>query len=396
MARKVIAMNVKMLVATLPDDANLSEWCRRLGLSRPTAYKVRARYRAEGFTGLEERSRAPKRPFGRIDPALEDAVVATRKQLADEGFDHGPASVQSRLAAQGMVPPSEATIWRIGVRRGQISPQPRKRPRVSYRRFQRERPNECWQGDDTHYVLGTGQEVRIINILDDHSRLNVDSLAAISARSEHVWECFCRGAARCGLPAEFLNDNGRAYYSALGYAPVAFQAHLARLGVRQLHSSPYHPQTCGKVERFHQTQRRWLNAQPVANTVAELQALLDRFRVLYNESRPHRALGRRTPAQVWSSQPPAAPVTTSGPATVHVVTNQADSNGTVRMGQRHTIGLGVPWAHCHVTIIRRGDEVTIIDTTTAEVVRQLTIDPTRRYQPTGKSRGNRNQPRRHV
>ena len=171
MARKVTAMDIKLLVATLPEDAKLAPWCRKLRISRQTAYKWRRRYRDEGVAGLEDRSRAPKQPFGRTGAAVEDAVVAARKQLIEEGLDFGPFSVRCRLDAQVLEAPSESTIWRIGVRRGQVNPQPKKAPRTSYRRFQRERPNECWQGDDTHYVLASGQEVRIINLLDDHSRL---------------------------------------------------------------------------------------------------------------------------------------------------------------------------------------------------------------------------------
>src|ERR1700730_5874799 len=252
MALEVTAMDIKMLVATLPDDANLAAWCRQLGISRQTAYKWRRRFAAEGPGGLGDRSRAPNTPHGRTPAGVEDRVVAIRKQLAEQGLDHGPASVRDRLVAEGTVL-ADAAVRHILARRGQVNAQPNKRPRSSWRRFARSRPNELWPGDDTHYVLADGQEVRIINMLDDHSRLNVDSLAVALCRTGRIWECFCRAADRYGLPAEFLNDNGRAWRSADGFAPVGFQANLARIGVHQIHSSPYHPQTCGKTERFHQT-----------------------------------------------------------------------------------------------------------------------------------------------
>lgn len=388
MAGRVTAMNLKMLVATLPADQNLAAWCRKLGISRPTAYKWRRRYAELGEDGLKDRSRAPRRPAGRVEAAMEDAVVAARKQLAEEGLDIGPASIAYRLATQGLTPPSEATIWRIALRRGQIVAQPAKRPRVSYRRFQRERPNECWQGDDTHYVLASGQEVRVINMIDDHSRLNVASLGAPLCLSTRVWEAFSAAAGRHGLPAEFLDDNGRAYVSPLGQTPVLFQDRLARLGVHQIRARPYHPQTCGKVERFHQTQRRWLNARPPAQTVAELQVLLDEFRVIYNEARPHRALGRRTPAEVWAAQAPAGPVAAAD-APVLFAACQAQANGTINPARHLAIGLGVAWAGRHVTVLRRGNWAIVIDTFTGEIARELTIDPDRHYQPTGKPRGRR-------
>jgi transposase InsO family protein len=394
MARKVTAMDIKAFVSTLPEDAKLAPWCRKLGISRQTAYKWRARYRAEGLAGLEDRSRAPKRPAGRVEPSMEEAVVAARKQLAEEGLDHGPASIQHRLRARGLAAPSEATIWRIGVRRGQVGPQPAKRPKSSYKRFERDRPNECWQGDDTHYRLASTQEVRIINLIDDHSRLNVDSLAVALCTSARVWECFSRAVARHGLPAEFLDDNGRAYVSPRGEAAVIFQAHLARLDVRQIRARPYHPQTCGKVERFHQTQRRWLDARPAAATLAELQDHLDEFRTVYNQNRPHRALGRRTPAEVWSAQRPATPVAAAGDPPVLFGACLANADGTVWPSRRLSIGLGVQWAYRHMTVIRRGNLAIVIDTYTGEIARELTVDPTRRYQPTGRPRGGPRQPRK--
>ena len=396
MARKVTGMDIKMFVATLPEGTPLAPWCRKLGISRQTAYKWRARYRAEGQSGLEERSRAPHRPFGRTPPAVEEAMVAARKHLADQGLDAGPASVFDYLKAAGMAPPSEATIWRRLRSRGQIEPAPAKRPKRSYRRFQRARPNECWQGDDTHYVLATGQEVRIINLVDDHSRCNVDSLAAANCTSVRVWESFCRAADRYGLPAEFLNDNGRAYTGRRGEQPGLFQAFVARVGVKQLRSRPHHPQTCGKVERFHLTQRRWLQARPTAATVAELQALLDCFREYYNTVRPHRSLARRTPAAVWAAQAPAAPPTTAFEPRARLWAGQVDAGGRLSAGTKASIYLGVEWAHCHVTLIRRGNEATVVRTSTGEIVRELVIDPTKRNQPSGHRRGGPRKTRRKV
>src|SRR5258706_12381553 len=145
-AGKVTAMDVKMVVGALPDDVKLAAWCRRLGISRQTAYKWRARYRADGPAGLEERSRAARRPAGRISAELEDQIVAARKWLCDVGLDGGPASVWSLLTDRGVVGvPSEATIWRVFVRRGQIAPQPKKRPQVAFKRFVLERPDQGWR-----------------------------------------------------------------------------------------------------------------------------------------------------------------------------------------------------------------------------------------------------------
>jgi transposase InsO family protein len=388
MAPKVVPMNIKLVLASLPEDQNVAEWCRRYGVSRQSVYRWKRKVAAFGPEALEEQSRAPKRPHGRTSLEVEEAVVAARKWLADEGWDHGPGSVRDRLILLGLMPPppSEATIWRILTRRGQITPQPRKAPRPHWRRFERARPNECWQIDDTHYVLSTGQEVRIINLIDDHSRLNVDSLAAALCRGPRICESFDRAATRHGLPMEVLSDNGRAYASARDQAPTLFQRQLAHLEIRHLRSRPYHPQTCGKVERFHQTQRRWLDARPAATTVAELQTLIDEFRRDYNQSRPHRALGRRTPASVWAAQVPAGP-TGANPPTTQIFPSRVEPKGFVEIARWLRIGVGMQHAGTVVNVLIRGHEATVIDTDTGEILRALTIDPTRRYQPTGRPLG---------
>lgn len=385
-------MDVKMLVATLPDDANLAGWCRRLGISRPTAYKWRDRYRAEGAAGLADRSRAPTTPAGRTRAEVEDRVVAIRKRLCEQGLDHGPASVRDYLAGEGGPVLSDSTVWRILTRRGQVNAQPAKRPRSSWRRWERERPNECWQGDDTHYLLADGQELRVINLLDDCSRVNTDSLAVVSCRSPQVLEAFMRAVDRYGVPAEFLSDNGRAWRSAAGDAANVFQAALARLNVRDIHSSPYHPQTCGKVERFHQTQRRWLDARPPAATIDQAQTLLDEFRDIYNTQRTHRGIGRRVPAQVWSAQPPAAPPVTAGTPRLTIARCTSYRNGIISAGAHTRIGLGTEWGGRRVTVIRRGDHATVFDDQTGAIIRELTIDRSRNFQKTGRPRGG---PQRH-
>jgi transposase InsO family protein len=383
MARKVTAVDKKMLVATLPADANLSEWCRRLGISRQTAYKWRRRFAADGAEGLADRSTAPKEAHGRSAPELEDAAVRKRKELLEQGWDHGPASVADRLRLEGIVV-SDATVWRILSRRGQIVPQPEKRPRSSWLSFERARPNELWQGDDTHAFLADGSEVRIINMVDDHSRLNVHSLAARECTSTRIWECFSVAASRHGLPQEFLDDNGRAWISPAGFAPTRFSKNLALAGVHQIHSSPYHPQTCGKVERFHFTQRQWLDARPRARDVEELQRLVDEFRADYNEQRTHKSIGRRTPASVWAAQEPATPPHTALARPPTFTLANVDAHARVRTGK--TIRIAVEREHRGkaVALIRTGDDIVIIDAVSGEILRELTVEPARDYYGTGR------------
>jgi transposase InsO family protein len=385
MAQKVTAMDVKMLVATLPDGVKLAPWCRRLGISRQTAYKWRARYRAEGVAGLADRDRAAKRPAGRISAELEDRIVAARKWLLEYGTDGGPASVWSLLTDQGGVGvPSEATIWRVLVRRGQIIPEPKKRPKVAAQRFVRDRPNECWQIDATHRELASGTIVEVINLVDDCTRVCVESLAVGVCTSPMAWKAFSRAAQRYGLPAEVLSDNGAAFRSyAQGARPPVFEQNLHALEIRTLHSRAHHPQTCGKVERFHQTQQCWFAVRPAPDTIEALQELLDEFRAFYNHRRPHRSLGRQRPGDVWAALPKAHPAQIATEYETLVRDHRVCVSGLVTLARDCVVYVGRAHKGKEVTSIRRGDHVTIIATETAEILRELTIDPTRRRQNLG-------------
>jgi transposase InsO family protein len=384
MAPKVTAMDVKMLVATLPDDVKLAPWCRRLGISRQTAYKWRARYRLEGPAGLEDRSRAAKRPAGRISAELEDRIVALRKWLGEAGLDDGPASIWSWLCEEPVERvPSEATIWRVLVRRGQIVPEPRKRPKVTYGRFERDRPNELWQIDATHATLNTGVVVEVINVIDDRSRVCVDSLAVAVCTSASAWKALSRGAACWGLPAEVLSDNGAAFRTVAADAQrVVFERNLHALGIRTVHSRSHHPQTCGKVERFHRTQQRWLAKQPAAATISELQQLLDQFRDIYNDQRPHRSLGRKRPADIWAALPKAHPAQFAAAANT-IVRNHRVTAGRLTLSRDCVVMVGRAHSGQLVTTIRRGDHLIVIAADTAEILRDFTIDPDRIIQTRG-------------
>jgi transposase InsO family protein len=279
--------------------------------------------------------------------------------------------------------PSESTIWRVLVRRGQVVAQPRKRPKLTTRRFQRDRPNECWQIDATHTQLATGVVVEIINLIDDRSRVCVESLAVAVCTSPTAWKAFSRAAVRYGLPAEVLSDNGAAFRTVKpGVAPVVFERNLIALGICRSHSRPHHPQTCGKVERFHLTQQRWLAARPAPETLEELQLLLDAFRDIYNHERPHRSLGRQRPAAVWETLPKAHPTQIATAHEALVRNHRVAKAGLVTIARNCVVYVGRKYAAKQVITIRRGDQLTIIDTETAVIIGDLTVDPTRRTQTT--------------
>jgi transposase InsO family protein len=372
-------MDVKLAAAVAGSvrRGEVAAFCKVHGISRQTFYKWRSRYAIEGVDGLVERSRRPKRQPGRIDPFVEDAIVRARKDLEAQGLNAGPWTIHNELVDAGVRPPSDSTIWRVLADRGLIERQPQKRPRASMHRFRWARPNDCWQIDATHYSLADQTVVEIINIIDDHSRVLVRSLAVGSCTSSLAWTAFVQASAVWGVPARVLSDNGLAFSGKHRGREVLFERNLHTIGVHTIASSPYHPQTCGKVERFHQTLKRWLDAQPAPATIAELQTLLDTFIAYYNHRRAHRSLGRHTPADVWNASPRALPNTVEATATTSTTTIKVDHRGLAR-GRRWWFGVGVAHTGKTVTVFTCGTDAAVFDHDT--LLATATIDPNRRYQ----------------
>jgi transposase InsO family protein len=277
MASGVVAMDVRLRIALASPGVNVSAFCRQYGIHRDTFYGWRRRYEAEGLDGLEARSRAPKHSPQRIATNVEEEIVRLRKQLGDAGLDHGPATIQWHLGRRGASPvPSTATIWRVLRRAGLIVAEPRKRPKSSWRRFEAAKPNELWQTDFIDWTIAAGV-VRIVSFLDDHSRVALRVKAVPEATTHAAWDAFSEAAARWGVPLGQLSDNGLCFSGKLRGFEVHFETQLRAIGVQPKTSRPFHPQTCGKVERFQQTLKKWLRRQPLAADLAELQAQLDTF-----------------------------------------------------------------------------------------------------------------------
>jgi transposase InsO family protein len=384
MARKVAPVDVRLAAAVTGGEINVSAFCREHGISRDTFYRWRGRYRHEGLAGLEPRPSAPGSSPARTPVEVEDAVVALRKELEESGLDAGPSTIQWHLGRRGLgAVPSAATVWRVLVRRGFVVPEPRKRPKSSLRRFEAAAPNELWQADATKWAVGTGV-VEVLTFLDDHSRLVTASVAVATATTDNTWATFCSAAQAWGLPSGQLSDNGLNFSGRLRGHEVAFEINLRAAGVRPITSRPYHPQTCGKIERFHQTLKRWLRKQPTAPTLAGLQAQLDAFIAIYNFERPHRGIGRATPFERWSATPKALNPGLALPAPQRAPTATVDRQGLVR---------AAPWIiHVGVDHIGRTARVMLDDTHAAvfvdgRLVRHLELDHSRPYQPSGLPRG---------
>lgn len=276
-------------------------------------------------------------------------------------------------------------------RRGFVTPQPRKRPKGAGTRFQADLPNERWQADTTHWQLADGTSVEIHNMLDDHSRLALCSKARRSTTAPDVLADFRAAFRRYGIPRSVLTDNGAVYTGKPRRGgPVALEIELDLLGVRLHHSRPYHPQTQGKVERFHQTLKKWLAAQPAPATIAALQSQLDRFLRYYNTIRPHRAIDRRTPAQAYAARSKALPAKPSIPVHYRVRRDKVDNGGVITVrydSQLRHIGLGREHHGKRVLALIADRYVRVVEQETGELLRELTLDPTKDYQPLGRKPG---------
>ena len=393
-----------IITAVVVEGRTKSEVARACDVSRYWVYQLVQRYRVEGEAAFVPRSRRPHTSPRAVSAEVEDQIVRLRKELTRQGLDAGADTIRTHLArrtprsapdnrttAAERVPapvvPSVATIWRILTRRGFVTPQPHKRPKSSWRSFQAEQPNERWQADTTHWRLADGTPVEILNLLDDHSRLALASVARRTITGPDVLHTFQDAFLRWGIPASVLTDNG-AVFTGLPRrgGRVALEVELGRLGVRFDHSRAQHPQTCGKVERFQQTEKKWLAAQPPAKTIAGLHRQLSRFRRYYNEVRPHRAIGRKTPWEAYSARPKA---TATGPYIDphwRVRHDRIDQGGTVTLrhnSKLHHIGLGRGLAGTPVTLLVDDLHIRVIHRHTGELIRELILDPTRDFQPRG-------------
>jgi transposase InsO family protein len=332
-----------LVEAHLVEGRSVSELAAAHGVHRSWAYKLLARYREGGYEALE-RSRAPRSSPNRTPEEVVRAIVSLRGQLLSQGHDCGAATIAYHLAERFEEVPSVSTIWRILRREGLVVPQPQKRPRSSLIRFEAGLPNEMWQADITHWKLACGQDVEILNMIDDHSRLFLASRAFPTVKAADVVDVFRSAIDLHGAPASLLCDNGAVFTATPRGGKVLLQLEMERLGVAAKNSRPYHPQTCGKVERLHQTLKRYLARQAPAKTLAELQGQLDAFCHYYNAIRPHRALAGRTPLQAYSARVKARPgAQEASEAHFRVRHDKVDAGGTVTLrhdSKLHHIGLG--------------------------------------------------------
>ncbi|WP_203949952.1 IS481 family transposase, partial [Planotetraspora thailandica] len=349
-----------VITAVVVEGRSQADVARAYGVSKGWVSKLVARYRDEGEAAFEPRSRRPKTSPTAIAPAAVELIVRLRKQLSEQGLDAGPDTIAWHLRTHHQLTVSRATTSRYLTRHGLVTPEPKKRPRSSYIRFQAALPNETWQADFTHYRLTDGTDTEILTWLDDHSRYALHVTAWPRITGPIVRDTFRQTVHTHGVPASTLTDNGMVFTTRLSGGRGgrnALEHELRRLHVIQKNSTPNHPTTCGKVERFQQTMKKWLRAQPrQPATIADLQTLIDRFLDAYNRHRPHRSLPHRaTPAAAYHALPKALPATSRDPDThTRIRHDRIDTSGVVTLrldGRLHHIGIGRTHARTHVILL---------------------------------------------
>jgi transposase InsO family protein len=383
-----------VITAVTVEKRPAAEVARAYGVARSWIYALLARYEAEGEAAFEPRSRRPKTSPTAISDEAVELIVALRKELSGQGLDAGPQTIAWHLEHHHQVKVSPATISRYLIRHGLVTPEPKKRPKSSYIRFAAEQPNERWQSDFIHWDLADGTEVEIVTWIDDHSRQALSVTAWPVTTGEVTLATFRAACQKYGVPASTLTDNGNVYTTRFAGGRGGrngLENELRALGVTQKNGRPSHPQTQGKVERFQQTLKKWLAAQAPATSLAELQDQLDQFTAYYNTRRPHRSLPRRSPPAVaYNARPKATPGDRAGDTHDRVRTDRIDDTGKVTLrhaGRLYHIGIGRAHAGTHVLLLVRDLHIRVVDAATGELLRELTLDPSRNYQPTSRPAG---------
>jgi len=385
-----------IITAVVVEGCRAGEVAATYDVARSWVYELVARYRVEGDAAYEPRSRRPHTSPRATLSKTAELIVQLRGELVAHGLDAGADTIAWHLREHHQVAVSPATIYRTLRRAGLTKVEPKKRPRSSYIRFQADLPNECWQGDFTHWRLANGNDVEILCWIDDHSRYAISVTAHRRITGRIVVDTFTKALETHGIPASTLTDNGMVFTTRLSGGKGgrnAFEHLLDSLGIHQKNSKPNHPTTCGKVERFHQTLKKWLTAHPAPATITELHGLLDEFVNHYNHHRPHRSLNGRTPAAAYQARPKATPCGVHHPH--YRVRRDKVSHGNVSLrinGALHHIGLGRHLHRTPIIMLITDLDVRVIHATTGEIIRTLTIDPNRRYHGSGRPIGGPRRP----
>lgn len=377
-----MSKNRVIVLSITNQNLTVKEASAKYKISERRVYQLLTKYRIGGLQAVEPASRKPRNNPNRTPQVLIDKIVELRGSLAEQGLDNGANTIAWHLTQQGFNPPAISTIWRILKNAGLITPQPKKKPKAYLQRFEALQPNETWQSDFTHWRLEDGTDIEILNWLDDHSRYLLSCTAHKPVNGVDVVETFKACINQYGVPYSTLTDNGSVYTARFVKGRNQFEYLLRTLNVRQKNGSPGHPQTQGKIERFHQTQKRWLTGQTRATNIHELQLQLNEFTRIYNHHRPHKAIGHKTPQNAYESTPKAIPEGEGVTAHYRVRFDTVDKFGKLtlrRAGRVHHLGIGIIHARTAVMILVDETDVTVTNARSGEVLSTHLIDDNRNY-----------------
>jgi transposase InsO family protein len=283
---------MKFVVSADRGEKTMRELCAEFEISRPTGYEWLRRFKASGIKGVAEKSRRPVNSPGKTSAEIEERVVELRTQRPDWG-----ARKLRELLQREKIHLPVITVHRILLRRGLVRREDRFR--AATERFERRAPNQLWQMDFKSPV-GWGAPAGPLSLLDDHSRYAIALHGTWCTKADPVKQRLIEAFESCGVPDEMLMDHGTPWWNMKAPAGWTWlSVWIMRQGI-QLHFSGYrHPQTQGKVERFHRSLAAAMKRRGIP-AGSERQLWLDEFRHEYNFVRPHEALGMKTPAAVWS------------------------------------------------------------------------------------------------
>lgn len=373
---------LEILLTPRRDGMSVVDVCRRYGISRQTFYEYRRRLWTEGVPALQPRPRRPMSSPSKTPPEIESLIV--RLRLDNPRW--GARIIHTKLIQAGLTdPPVVSTIHRVLQRHGLVVAQHHRAPQ-KWKRFERHAPNDLWQIDGTQVALVDGSKAWIVDLLDDHARLAIGATATRRFTVQSAWAAMETAIVEHGAPRQLISDNGMQFRSRKGQKPVYFQERLAALGISQLNSRPRHPQTCGKLERYHRTFKEFYADHGPAESIQHLQQLCDQFRWHYNHERPHRSLEQQTPAVVYEASRKASPLdgkrrVRTGPRVLLV-----SKAGSVSYRKRK-INIGQAWTGQKVRITEARDFVTVHLAEDGTFIRELVLGPEGTHHPSGNKRG---------
>jgi transposase InsO family protein len=304
--RSLMSSKKEFILLALSCQGNVSELCRRFGISRKTAYKWINRYATEGEAGLLERSRKPLSSPNATSLDSQEAIFEIRKVVPA----WGGRKIRALLDRFGFDPvPAKSTINSILKRNGYIDPKESDK-HTKWQYFEAPAPNELWQMDFKGYFDTAKQRCHPLTVLDDHSRFSVCLKACANETTETVKEALTDTFRTYGLPRQMICDNGPPWGTTDNKNPYTrLIVWMIRMGIAVSHSRPRHPQTLGKDERFHRTLKAELLNYLGEHGLKDCQISFDSWRHQYNTERPHEALDMDVPASRYTISPRRFPET---------------------------------------------------------------------------------------